>query len=522
MKKIEKWTSRELAAQSVLGRISAEEYFNDDKVRTNARRLAEAGAGGFCIFKGTTGDTARMVEELTMNSPIAPIFLADFENGLPMRLGGGTDFPHAMAMGRSRDFEMIEDAGRAIAREAKAIGINWLLGPVCDINSNESNPIINIRSFGEDPELVSRCAEEYIKGVQSEKVMACAKHFPGHGDCALDSHLDMPALGHSFEHIENFETLPFKRAIQAGVKSVMPGHLLVPSMDKSGLPASLSYTIIDEYLRSALMFRGLVLTDGLDMQSITRRYAPGEASVMALRAGCNLALLPEDPFSAIEEINKEAEHNEEFRSRLENSVKMVIDEKRWCKVIPGYSALDHQKIIYSAKNEQLALKIAHDAIEVEGDESMLPLNQFKNFAGFAFVQTEDDLDSGTRFFKMLAQAVQVESDFGFIDDTITDEQIAQFNEQLEHIDALVLAFFYRARAFSGSVELSEKLSDIVSKIKPGVPTIAVLLGNPYLKKNIPARLHISAFSDSLPSLAATILTLSGRDFQPQAEELGKN
>ncbi|MFP4528079.1 MAG: glycoside hydrolase family 3 protein [Candidatus Kapaibacterium sp.] len=522
MKRIDKWSSHELAAQVVVGRISGAEYFSNDEIRSKAKKLAEAGAGAFCVFHGSTGDTARMIEELTIASPIAPIFMADFEHGLPMRLAGGTEFPHAMAMGRSGNFEMIRKVGGAIAQEAKAIGINWVLGPVCDINSNESNPIINIRSFGEDAELVARCAEEYIYGLQEEKVLACAKHFPGHGDCALDSHIDLPLLKHSREHIDKVETLPFRRAIASDVKSIMPGHLAAASIDESGLPASLSPEIINNYLRKNLGYSGLVITDGLDMHSITRRFAPGEAAVMAIRAGCDIALLPADPFEAIESIANEADRDMEFRKKIENSVKKIIDTKRWCEVIPGYSSLDHQKIIYSAKHEQIALKIAHDAVDVTGDKSLLPLNKFKNFAGFAFVQSEDDLDSGARFFKMLAQAVQTESDFGFIDETISDEQIESFNEQIDTAEAVVIAFFYRARAFKGSVDIPERLAEIVKKIKPGLPTIAVLLGNPYLKDKIPARLHIRAFSDSLPSIAATILTLSGREFQPQADELSKN
>ena len=247
MIRLQDWQNEKLAAKCVFPRLTTERFFSDSEYKSEIVKLIILGVGGFCIFTGTDDEVGRMTEELQLSAEIPLLFCADFEHGLPMRLQGGTAFPHAMALGIADNPEVTEQIGRAIAVESRTIGVHWNLSPVCDINSNPKNPIINIRSFGENKEIVTKHSLSYISGTQSEKVLACAKHFPGHGDTDVDSHLALPVLRKSIKEIEDLELKSFEAAIKNGVKSIMVAHLAIPAIDESNTPASLSENIIQNF-----------------------------------------------------------------------------------------------------------------------------------------------------------------------------------------------------------------------------------------------------------------------------------
>jgi beta-glucosidase-like glycosyl hydrolase len=213
-----------------------------------------------------------------------------------MRLTDGTSFPHHYALGKANNYT--EKIANAIAKEMKSIGIHWNLAPVCDINSNPKNPVINIRSFGEDKNIVSKNVVDYINGLHKENIISCAKHFPGHGDTETDSHTAFPVITKSLQELEQNEMIPFVEAIKSGVKSIMLGHLIVKSI--SELPMSLSNEAV-KYLRNKLNFNGLILTDALDMQAITDTYGD-DAPLLAFKAGVDIILMPENPMLVIEQI----------------------------------------------------------------------------------------------------------------------------------------------------------------------------------------------------------------------------
>ena len=263
MNNIKKLSAKQLASQITIARLSIEKYIQDENYKQEIDSLVSGGIGGFCVFNGSPNNTKNVIDVLQMKAGIPLLFCADFENGLPMRLTNGTEFPHAMALGKIKNSELVKPIAKAIAVESKVLGIHWNLAPVCDINSNEDNPIINIRSFGGNAEDVGINAKAYIEGTQSEKVLACAKHFPGHGDTDVDSHVGLPVLTRSKESIEKIELMPFAEAIKTGVKSIMVGHLSVPSIDNTGKPASVSKPIID-ILKYEMNFKGIVLPDEAD------------------------------------------------------------------------------------------------------------------------------------------------------------------------------------------------------------------------------------------------------------------
>ncbi len=508
MIRLQDWQNEKLAAKCVFPRLTTERFFSDSEYKSEIVKLIILGVGGFCIFTGTDDEVGRMTEELQLSAEIPLLFCADFEHGLPMRLQGGTAFPHAMALGIADNPEVTEQIGRAIAVESRTIGVHWNLSPVCDINSNPKNPIINIRSFGENKEIVTKHSLSYISGTQSEKVLACAKHFPGHGDTDVDSHLALPVLRKSIKEIEDLELKSFEAAIKNGVKSIMVAHLAIPAIDESNTPASLSENIIQNLLREKMGFQGLIVTDALDMKSISDSYPSGEASVKCISAGANIALIPQNPFEAIEALTKEAEKNEEFRLKLINSVKLIIDAKRWCGLMSSSPPELKEKMNYFPTHEKLALKAGVQALRTSGTD-ILPIGRNQIFAGFAIMQNED-VEPGAKFFSILSQAVDNDCDFGFIDKDLSDEDIDMLKTGIADADLIILAYFFRARAYKGSIGLDDDFKKKISRLVGNRPIVSVLFGNPYLIDELKSDAFVLAYSDSLPSIAAAVLEITGK------------
>jgi beta-glucosidase len=220
-----------------------------------------------------------------------------------------------------------EQMGAAIAQEAQAIGLNWVLAPVVDVNNNPDNPVINVRAFGDTPEVVSKLATAFIRGCQRHPVLTAAKHFPGHGDTAIDSHLELPILNHTLERLQQVELPPFKAAIAAGVNAVMSAHLQIPSLDPE-YPATLSHQVLTELLRYRLNFDGLVVTDALIMGAIANRYGANQAPVMAVEAGADILLMPIDPEGAIQAVCKAVEEGRISAERIRASVERIWNAKQ--------------------------------------------------------------------------------------------------------------------------------------------------------------------------------------------------
>ncbi len=263
-----------------------------------------------------------------------PLFVAaDFERGASMRVNSTTAWPYSMAFTAAEDLDAVTEEGADTARDARAMGVNWLFAPVADVNNNPDNPIINIRSFGENPEQVATFVEAYINGAHSDHknpVLVTAKHFPGHGDTTEDSHLSLPRLDADHDRIEAVELVPFRKAIDAGVDAVMTAHLAVPALEPDNLPATVSSKILTGVLRDELGFHGLVVTDAMDMQGLAAMFDSSEASVRAIEAGADVLLMPKHPEEAIRGLVAAVEKGRISRKRLDDSVNRVLAAKlRW-------------------------------------------------------------------------------------------------------------------------------------------------------------------------------------------------
>tara|TARA_Y100001968_G_scaffold256557_1_gene242953 strand:- start:1148 stop:2782 length:1635 start_codon:yes stop_codon:yes gene_type:complete len=271
----------------------------------NLKRLLESGVGGVIFLGGTVKELEIRCKTLKKWAGKPLLLCADIEEGTGQRFYGGTQFVPPMGIAQiykkdhNEGIAIAEKIGYLTGKEAKHIGLNWLLAPVCDVNNNSNNPVINLRAWGEDPETVKNLTCAYQRGVSRSNMLSCAKHFPGHGNSEVDSHLDLPKIKNNLSELDKFELIPFKSLINHGVNSVMIGHLFFPNIDPI-YPASLSKKIVNDLLRVQFEFDGLVVSDALVMQSITNKYSSGEAAVMAFNAGIDLILMPQEIDEAID------------------------------------------------------------------------------------------------------------------------------------------------------------------------------------------------------------------------------
>lgn len=333
----------DMAAQTIMLRSKAKptaEYI------VQMRQLLSTNTyGGVCFFAGTTPDMLTLQQVYKQASRIPLFITIDGEFGPAMRLTDLKKLPRQQTMGAVANENLVFEAGQEIGRQCRALGIQWNFLPVADVNNNARNPVINTRSFGEDPQKVARYAALLLKGMQSQGVMGSAKHFPGHGDTETDSHKALPLIPHSVQVIDSIHLLPFRELIAEGVESVMVGHLNLPAYDSSGLPASLSPRVVDGLLRKELGYRGLIVTDGLEMEGVRmalqklpeyKNFGEGMIEVQALKAGCDVLLLPVNPTAAVQAIAKAVQKGLLPRERLENACRRILYYKNQSSFLTDY------------------------------------------------------------------------------------------------------------------------------------------------------------------------------------------
>ena len=493
-------TPSERLASLIMPRLDADRW-SDASYRDSAYALLDLGVGGFGIFLGTLEETAHMLSDLRERAGRRLFFGADYEYGLPMRLrDGGIAFPRAMALGKTLP-GITDHVAEAIATEMRALGIHWNWAPVCDINSDPQNPIINVRAFGEDAATVGTHAAAFVRGLQNRHVLACAKHAPGHGATRTDSHVSLPFVDVDVAVATSQEFAPFQECIAAGVGSIMMGHLVFTSID-GDLPASLSAKVVD-LVRSSWGFDALIVTDALDMGAITRKWTSGDAALLAFQAGCDCLLLPENVHEA------HARLVQSFEAGLFDEARIEVSERRWAAVKERYLLSPSAETVDQNAHAFMALKAADAAISVRGNTSVLPIQKYQQIAAFAVVD-DHEMDIATTWFHYLAQATELNIDFGFVDGTISNEEMEALTEGTKDAELLVFVFFGSAVAHRGSLPGMEQVPAMIERLAAGKHVIAVVCGSPYGLETLPADATIFTYSDTTPSLAASVLRLIGR------------
>lgn len=322
-------TVRQKVGQLVMPWLIGHYAAFDDRALDRARAWVDSmQVGGIIISTGSPMDVAGKLNFLQRRSKLPLLIAADLEGGSGFRFVGGTAFPTNMGVGASGREEDAYAMGRVTALEGRATGVHITFAPVADVNNNAANPVINTRSFGGDPAAVGRLVAAAVRGTQSAGMWATAKHFPGHGDTDTDSHISLPVIRADWGRLDSLELVPFRAAIAAGVKVVMSAHIAMPGLESGAtVPATLAPEILTGVLRDSLKFKGLVVTDALDMGALVSAYGPGEATVKAFLAGSDLLLMPADVRPAIDAMVEAVAGGRVTRARLDQSVRRVLEAK---------------------------------------------------------------------------------------------------------------------------------------------------------------------------------------------------
>ncbi len=473
--------------------------FEDPAFRQLAQVVAEGRAGGVMIEAQRTRTgialaqaypTAAVLNELQQRARIPLLVGADFETGTAMRISEGTSLPHAMAIAATGDARDAYAAGRITAIEARAVGVNWIYAPVADLNNNPANPIINIRSYGERPETVSRFVAEFVRGAEENGVLATAKHFPGHGDTDVDSHSGLPVISASRERLERMELAPFRAAIRAGASTIMTGHLLVPALEPDpALPATLSPNILNGLLRREMGFGGLIVSDSLDMAGVTLRYPVNRSAELAIAAGADLLLNPLDLDAATESLRAAVRDGRISQAQIDAAVTRILMAKARLGLNCG-ARVDLARLGETFARPEFAreaLDIASRGIMVIRDEQgLVPLDARKAVRALlvaisadpdpapgdgiedelrARLGTLDVVRADTRFFP--ARHVELPAESAY--------------------DLAIVAISVRVADRKGSVALPSELAGLVDRVLARQkPAVVLSFGSPYLVSRFPA------------------------------------
>ncbi|MGA2919658.1 MAG: glycoside hydrolase family 3 N-terminal domain-containing protein [Candidatus Sulfotelmatobacter sp.] len=490
------------------------------------------------LLRSEPYEAAELLNRLQSDSKLPLLFAADFERGVPMRLMGATVFPHAMAFGGDGKLEDAEAFGRITAEEARAIGIHWNFFPDADVNSNPANPIINTRSFGEDPKQVGDLVAAYIKGAHQGGMLTTVKHFPGHGDTATDSHLGVASVNVNRAHLDSIELPPFRQAIAAGVDSVMVAHVTVPALDSDpNHVASISPAIVSDLLERQLSFQGIVVTDALDMAALTHLFANniGRAAVEAFKAGNDLLLIPADFPASYDAMLQAVQSGEISRERLDNSVLKILKTKASLG-LQDARTVDVQAIAtLVGKPENLAFgqQVASDAVTLVRDNGkVLPLksslkNQGTRMAGLPYTEQEETHNQVVAV--VFSDDVRTESGRAFSREFLArtpgahliyiDPRVAagMSNEVLKAVNEAqtVVAAVYvvpNAGKIGNTVAMADATGALLQQILDhnADRTAVVAMGNPYLAADFPKiENYLCTFSNASVSEIAAVKALFG-------------
>jgi beta-N-acetylhexosaminidase len=452
------------------------------------RWVDSLGVGGIIVSIGSPLDVAGRINALQRRARVPLLVASDLEGGTTFRLVGGTPFPTNMGVAATGRDEDAYQMGRVTAIEGRAVGIHLAFAPVADINSNPLNPIINTRSFGQDPAQVGRLVAAEIRGMQDHGMLATAKHFPGHGDTQVDSHLFLPSLDVSWSRLDSMELVPFRSAVAAGVAAIMSAHIAVPALAGPGRPATLAPSVLGAVLRDSLRFQGLVVTDALNMGGIVGNFGAGEAAVLALEAGADLLLQPADPAVTIDAVEAAVRSGRISEARLNVSVRRVLELKQRAGVF-NRKLVDLDQVMLSvggAESVDTARAIAQRAIVLVKDDGGIVDSLRARRGRRTLILYGDEVNVGAG--NGLAAELRLRGD------TLTTFRLTPSSGPASYDSARValtrnpqaiIAVAIRANAFRGTIGMPDALAELVDGSAVMRPTTLVSLGSPYIIQQVP-------------------------------------
>lgn len=467
--------------------------------------------GGILFFQGDIYGQAHMNNRLQSASKIPLLISQDMEFGAAMRIEGTTRFTPAMGIAATNNPYNAYLKGKITAAEAKSIGVQQIYAPVLDVNNNPENPVINVRSYSADPETVAEYGIRFMEGVESEGVLSTGKHFPGHGDTNVDSHLALPVIDHEYARLDTLELIPFRRAIEKGMKSIMSSHIAFPKISKTpGIPGTLDETILRRILVDSLNFEGLIVTDGLEMRGITDHYSPGEAVVMALNAGADMMLVSTDEMAAINEILMAVERGQLSEERINRSVKKILEVKRQYRPTGGpfvrVESLAHT--VATSQYKATADRIARESITLLKNDDILPIRQFTYpdvvVLGLFDGRRHSSLSVLARELRRYHSGITVHT----LDERTGADEMENIRSDLFDADLVITASFLRTHSLNASSIPQEQI-DLLEQIGVNsTPHMVISFGSPYIISDFQsAETHILAWSGDAQQVINTIPAL---------------
>jgi beta-glucosidase-like glycosyl hydrolase len=504
---------RDAALEKLVGRILCLKIEgNPDRVPGENDRVADllskGRAGGVIFFRGDKSDTPEVISQMRA-AAAGPIYAAsDLEDGAGQHVIGATPFPSNMASAATGDESAAFKKGEITALEARALGIDVVYAPCVDVSTNPLNPIIGVRSFGEDPAEVARFGASFLKGLQAGGAADCIKHYPGHGDTELDSHITLPVLRHDRKRIDAVDLFPFKKCIEAGSLTVMVGHLAVPALTgDEGLPATLSKKICTDILRKELGFKGVLFTDAMIMGALVKKYPASEAAITAVEAGCDVVLMPVDSDEAHAAICGAVKSGRIKITRIEEAVARVDALVKWIADRPPKIPLSS---VGSAQNRAAASEIAARSITLIRDpRSLIPLkNAEKTY--LAVFDVDGKPDTGRTVFR----AFVFKNLHPAMDRVTMDTTPADFEHVLAHAakaEAVAALLYSEGRGWKGRAGLPEEMRAMLIKLfAVNEKTAAVSLASPYILHDLPENVSlIAAYGAGAPAEEALGKALLG-------------
>ncbi len=477
--------------------------------------------GGLAIYRGDVYETAHMMNSLQASSDIPLLIAANLEKGLGNQMEGATLFPPVMSIGATGSEELSYQMGKITALEARAVGIHMAYFPVVDVNINPDNPIINTRSFGENPKDVGRLAAAYIKGCQEYGLIATAKHFPGHGDTEQDSHNALATVQADMNRMTTVELYPFQMAIDVEVHAVMSAHISIPVLDPTpNLPATLSKPIMTDYLRGKMGFRGLIVSDSMGMGGITTLYPQDKAAVLAVNAGVDIILLTPEPeivlFSLVEAVKSgqisEARIDDSVKRILQAKARMGLHKERYVDV----SILD--KIVATETHLHWAdLMLEQSMTLVKNTSQILPVSAEKKLAVFSLSSDPGDYYAGRPFIREFKQRNPKALEF-YAEASTGNEYFEIALQKAGNMDVLVIALFSSLRSGKGSIGLNIRQVDFIHRlVAKKIPVLVISFGSPYYLRHFPdVNAYLCAYRPSPQAQKMAVKAIFGEiDIQGQ-------
>jgi beta-N-acetylhexosaminidase len=539
-KTLKKMTLDEKIGQMVHIGVNAQ-FINQDSAEFKElkRQVVENKVGGITVFVGDVYETVHLMNRMQEAAKIPLLISADFETGVGMRFPDAVNFPWNMAIAATGNTDFARRQGIIVGRESRAVGVQQVFAPTVDVNNNSQNPVINVRSYGENAEEVARFGSAFVEGLQSENVLATAKHFPGHGDTAVDSHRGLPVINFSRERLEQTEFVPFRSLIKAGIGSVMISHISMPQLDATEIkplavsekpayaeseiiteattiPATLSSNIIQNVLKKDMNFDGLVVTDAMDMSGLTLYFNAEEAAVRAVLAGNDILVKPsasDAPLRGLKEAVKtgritEERINQSVRKILAYKYKLGLQEKK----ITPLESID--TIVSGNETRKLSEEIANNAITlVKNEDNFLPLQTGKRVAVLCVTNGEDKNFVGNTLTANLRQnGLKVERIV--IDERSTPKEIEDAIAKSKAADFVVAGLYGRVRSGAkNSIGLPQSGEKVLREVLASeAKVVSVSFGNPYLLLGFPEiKNYVVAYGDMTALQRAAGNALTGKN-----------